>query len=186
MDDSLHQRGKALEDRFFVQKDKELLEKLRQQRLDQVTKEDISKATGITDEQLLERLVEMEINVQTLTALSVVPLVEIAWADGKMDDKERAAILSAADDAGIAKDAPGYRLLNEWLNDPPEPALLAVWKDYVAALAHTLDQAGYDQVRDNLISRARKVAEAAGGFLGMKKISDAEQKKLNELEQAFK
>ena len=128
----------------------------------------------------------MEINVQTLTALSVIPLVEVAWADGKMEKRERDAILQAADDAGVPKDSPGYRLLSEWLAERPDAQLLSCWKDYIAALADTLDAEDYAKVRDNLLARAREVAEAAGGILGLGSISSAEQDKLAELEAAFK
>ena len=135
MRDVLHDRGKALEDIFFLAKDNELLQKLRQQRIDQVTKEDIAAATGITDENLLQRLIEMEINLETLTALSVVPLIEVAWADGEIELNEREAVLQAADEAGIPKGGPGYCLLHDWLEQRPRPEMLAAWKHYVAALA---------------------------------------------------
>jgi hypothetical protein len=186
MEDPLHRRGRTLEERFFQQKDEDLLEKLRKHQFDQITKEDIARHTGLKDEKLLDRLVKMNINVQTLTALSIVPLVEVAWADGEMDERERAALLKAAEEAGIPKDGPGYALLQQWLANRPDMQLLAAWKEYIAAMAQTLDAQGLTQIRANLINRARDVATAAGGFLGMSKISAAEQKKLDELERVFK
>ena len=185
-EDSLHKRGHAMEEAFFKAKDADLLEKLRQKRLAEVTKEDIATATGIRDEELLDRLISMEINVQTLSALAVIPLIEVAWASGRVEPAERDAILESADAAGVQKDGPGYRLLNEWLADPPDPQMLACWKDYIAALADTLDEKLYANVRDNLISRARDVAQAAGGILGIGAICAAEKQKLADLEAAFK
>jgi len=185
-DDALHKRGRSLEEVFFQKKDTELLEKMRQKRLQEITKEEIAAATGIRDEQLLDRLISMEINLQTLTALSVIPLVEIAWADGRVEKKERDAVLQAADEAGIPEEGPGHRLLEEWLTTPPDAEMLGCWKDYVAALADTLDAKEYALVRDNLLARARKVAEASGGILGLGSVSEAENKKLSELEAAFR
>ena len=184
-DDPLKKRGQSLEESFFKKRDAALWEKLRQQRLSEVPLEDIAAATGIRDEALLERLVAMEINLQTLTALSVVPLVEVAWADGRIEKNERDAVLQAADEAGIPEDGPGYQLLKEWLSAKPDMELLSCWKDYIAALAHTMDDESYAQVRDNLLGRARDVAEASGGILGLGSISSAEQKKLDELKAAF-
>ena len=184
-DEPLKKRGLSLEETYKKKQDAELLGKLRQQRLSEVTKEDIAAATGIRDDVLLERLVAMEINLQTLTALSVVPLVEIAWADGRIEKNERDAVLQAADEAGIPKDGPGHKLLEEWLDEKPDMALLSCWKDYIAALADTMDDESYAQVRDNLLGRAREVAEAAGGILGLGSISGVEQKKLDELKAAF-
>lgn len=186
MDDALHKRGQTLEERFYADKNAELLAKMRKGERDKITKQEIAAATGITDDAVLERLVNMQINVETLTALSVVPLVEIAWADGEMHDKERAAICQAARDAGMPEDGPGYQLLQQWLAKKPNLDVLAAWKDYVAALAESLDADEYALVRDNLIARAQGVAESAGGILGLGKISAIEQKKLGELRAAFK
>ena len=64
--------------------------------------------------------------------------------------------------------------------------LLATWKEYIAALAGTLDDDDFAQVRDNLLRRAEQVAKSAGGILGLGAISQAEQSKLSELADAFK
>lgn len=174
-----------MEDVFFQRVDAELLEKLRQRLRDEITKEDIAAATGIRDAQLLDRLVGIHISVQTLAALSVIPLIEVVWADGRMEKNERDAVLKAADEAGIPEGGPGHRLLEPWLAQPPDAALLSAWKDYVAALAQALDEETYAQVRDNLLARARDVAAAAGGILGVGSISAVEKQKLAELEAAF-
>ena len=184
--EALEKRGTSLEEAFFQKQNADLLEKLRQQRMSEVTKDDIAAATGIRDDALLERLVSMEVNLHTLTALSVVPLVEVAWADDRMEKNERDAVLQAADEAGIPKHGPGYQLLSQWLAEKPDMQLLACWKDYIAALAATFDADAYAQVRDNLLQRARQVATSAGGILGLGSISSTEQNKLAELEAAFK
>jgi hypothetical protein len=41
------------------------------------------------------------------------PLVEVAWADGKLDRSERDAILAAAVAEGIAKGSPAYEILDD-------------------------------------------------------------------------
>jgi hypothetical protein len=185
MSDILHKRGTALEEAFYQKKDADLLQKLREKNFDQITKADIRTATGIQDDELLDRLVHMKINVQTLAALSVIPLVEVAWCDGELDDRERKAILQAAGDAGIPPDGPGYKLLQTWLAAKPPATMLSAWKDYIEAMATTLKPEDYDRVRDNLLARAKHVAGAAGGILGLGKISATEQKKLDELASAF-
>lgn len=185
MSDIFEQRGTALEEVFFQRKDADLLDKLRAKQFSQITKADIRAATGIADDDLLERLVRMKISVKSLAALSVIPLVEVAWADGELDERERKAVLRAADAAGIPHDGPGYKLLAEWLAAKPPAQMLSAWKDYIEAMAETLAPEDYARVRDNLLTRAKEVATAAGGFLGMGKTSDAEQKKLSELEAAF-
>ena len=111
--------------------------------------------------------------------------MEVAWCDGELDERERKAILQAADDAGIPSDGPGYKLLQQWLAAKPPATMLSAWKDYIEAMADTLKPDDYHRVRDNLLTRAKQVASATGGILGLGKISAAEQKKLDELVAAF-
>jgi hypothetical protein len=135
---------------------------------------------------VLEQLAAVDLSSETLAALSLVPLVEVAWADGRLDAKERSALLAAAERAGLSKDSASYQLLEEWFRERPSPKLLAAWKAYVAALSQTLNIRAQDALKQDLLGRARLVAEAAGGFLGLgKRISSAEQAVLTELEQAF-
>lgn len=186
-DDPFQHRARSLEERFFASKDADLLEKLRQKGAAEITKKDIADATGIQDEALLDRLVKLDVNVQTLAALSIVPLVEVAWADGSIAESERKTILKAALESGIAADGPGYRQLEAWLDKRPDAEMLAAWKHYIAELASRLDQPSIDRVRDNLLTRAKQVATSAGGgILGLGAVSPSEKRKLDELEAAFR
>jgi hypothetical protein len=63
---------------------------------------------------------------------------------------------------------------------------VATWREYVSALSATLTDDARQALKSELLGRARTVAEAAGGFMGMgQKVSAAEAAVLGELEQAF-
>jgi DnaJ-domain-containing protein 1 len=182
----LGDRRAALEEAFFAKKDRELLQRLRE--LDQArqTKEGLSAASGITDESVLEKLAALNIDSDTLAALSVVPLVAVAWADGSISDSERRSAFAKAAEMGLSKQDISHRLFERWLAEPPPAALLAAWKGYVKALSATRDGESKHALKQGVLSRARTVAEAAGGFLGIGgKVSPAEERVLKELEQAF-
>lgn len=179
----LGDRGKALEELFFAKENEKFRQAQLQQQESKNQKEALAAASGITDNTVLEQLVALEIRSDTLAALSLVPLVAVAWADGTMDDSERRAILSAAEDSGLSGESAD--LLDAWLLTQPSDKVFSAWKDYVAALTGTMDVAGRDRLKQELLSRARKVAESAGGILGIGKISKQEEDKLNELAQAF-
>ena len=120
-------------------------------------------------------------------ALALVPLVEVAWADGNMDRRERRAVLSAASDAGLQESGTAYQLLEGWLGTRPRPTLLETWKEYVSGLVEEMTADTRFALMDQILGRARAVAEAAGGFLGMgSKVSTEEQAMLDQLEQAFR
>ena len=182
-DGFLGDRRKALEDSFFAKENEKLRKALREKEEAKNKKEALSAASGITDDAVLEHLLALNIRSDTLAALSLVPLVEVAWADGTMDDSERIAILSAAKDAGLSGDSAA--LLDGWLATRPSDKVLSAWKEYVSALASTMDAAAKDKLKQELLGRARTVAESASGFLGIGKISREEEDKLEELAGAF-
>ena len=125
------------------------------------------------------------INASTIAALTLIPLIEVAWADGQMDEKERRAILAGAETHGIATDTSSFRLLEMWLSDPPKPDLLAAWHQYIHAACQTLSFEGKLRLRTSILEGARDVAESAGGFLGFRSVSPSEERALGRLEQSF-
>ncbi len=184
-DSGLQARGKALEEEFFAKQNKKLLAKLQEKAAAQACRQGIAEATGITNDAVLERLAALGLCSETVVALSLVPSVEVAWADGRIQNQERTAILAAAKESGIAEGSPSHQLLDSWLQQAPGTGLLGAWKQYVAALAESLGGEATSTLKDELLSRARAVAEAAGGILGLGTISGPEEAKLAELESAF-
>ena len=185
-DDFLGDRRKALEEAFFQKRNQQLLEQLRSDITLETQKKALSVASGIVNPAVLSALLHAGLSSETIAAVSLIPLVEVAWADGTLDDREKAAILSAADLASIAKGTSPYQLLEGWLKEKPGLELRAAWREYIAALAPNLDPAAKASLKEVALGRARVVAEASGGFLGLgNKINPAEQAVLKELEAAF-
>ena len=127
MSETLDTRRKALEDQFFAQQDQKLLEQLREREAAQAAIDALRNASGITDEAVLNELVGLGIRSDTLAALSLIPLVAVAWADGVMEAKERTAILSAAADVGVEAGDVSHELLGSWLDARPGRALVDAW-----------------------------------------------------------
>ncbi|HEY8611447.1 MAG TPA: hypothetical protein VIL69_09185 [Roseomonas sp.] len=178
----LDERRRALEEAFFARHNDELIRRLHASDPDRSEKEKLADASGLRDEKLLDRLVALGFGSATVAALSLVPLVVVAWADGVVGEKERAAILSAAGEAGLDGTGPGRDLLSRWLAEAPPPALIVAWTDYVHALAPEARATLHHRV----MNRARQVAEAAGGLLGLLRgISPVEERALARLDAAF-
>lgn len=181
----LADRKKALEEQFFARHERELVERVRHEAEEKERKAALAEASGIRDAEVIDRLAALGLDAGTVAALGLVPLVEVAWADRELHEKEREAVLHAAGDAGATEGTAAHDLLISWLDKRPGPELLGAWTGYVGALVESLDVAERQTLRDGILGRARGVAEAAGGFLGVGKVSDAEEKKLQELEAAF-
>ena len=184
--DSLHDRGKALENIFFADQDQKLLEKMKEQMQKSEGLKSLAQATGIQENSVLEHLLAQNITSETLASVALIPLVAVAWADQQMEEKEKAAILKAVTSCGITEDQASYALVSHWLESQPGADLLATWKEYVSELKSNLDEAAFAQLKANVVQRAQQVAEAAGGFLGIgNKVSSEEQAVLDELTAAF-
>ncbi|HSL84481.1 MAG TPA: hypothetical protein VLF66_17040 [Thermoanaerobaculia bacterium] len=181
----LGERKKALEEQFFARQEKELRERVRREAESKARRQALAEASGIRDEAVLDHLASLDLDGETVAALSLVPLVEVAWADGTLHDNEREAVLRAARESGVAPDTAAGALLESWLETRPDAELLTAWEGYVEALVAGLDGAERQALRHELLDRARAVAESAGGFLGMGKVSDAETAMLARLERAF-
>ncbi len=184
--DSLHERGQAMEEAFFHDVDKRLLEQMKSRLQADEERKHLANVTGIGDESVLNDLLEQGITAETLASVGLIPLIAVAWADGKMEPRERDAVLRAAREIGISDDHSGLAVVAAWLNKQPGPELLAAWKEYVGALRKSLDAASMEQVKNSVIGRARKVAESAGGFMGIVNTVDpAEKEILQQLNDVF-
>lgn len=182
----LRERGRSLEEEFFRREDARLRENLRQAAQRESTREALVRASGIKNLAVIDRLIALDVRPETVTALSLVPLVMVAWADGTLDASERAAVLAGVDNAEIAPDSPARALLESWLTRKPDPKLLEAWAQLVAGLGEQMSAEDVAALKAGLLDRARAVAGASGGFLGLgSKISDAEADVISRLEGAF-
>ena len=181
----LQTRARTLEDLFFLEQDRILIEQLHQMEKMKETKESLAKVSGITNQDVLQKLVDLDIRPDVVAALALVPLVEMAWADGEIDEKEKAAILKA-DSQCFPPNSPDLEILKQWLEHKPASNLLQAWMFYIKGLCEQMSASQKAALRTEIIGHARQVAQAAGGFLGLgNKISEAEQKMLDRLDAAF-
>jgi hypothetical protein len=181
----LKAKARALEDSFFANENARLLQELRETVAREDKKNEFREYLNIENDEVLDALVELAVEPETLVAFTLVPLVEVAWADGEIQPREREAIIKAAVERGVEEGSPTCNLLRNWLETPPDPKLLETWGGYIEELMSSLGDQMRAQMKKTVLGRARAIAEAAGGFLGIASISAAEQKKLDELEWAF-
>ena len=185
-EDFLSKRRTALEDSFFRRRDAKLLEEMKKNMSDDSRRDALAESSGITDEAMLDRFMELNLSADTVAAISLVPLIQVAWADNKLESQEREAILTAAAESGVAKDKPAYKLLMNWLETAPEPDVLEAWTDYVKALGAELSAEDRVSFRDGLLSRLTTIAESTGGILGFGNVvSESEQAVIDSLMKAF-
>lgn len=182
---TLEERGRALEDQFYEKENQEKLAAMKAKLDSQRSKDELRKASGMTDEAVLDRLVGLGLRANTIAALSLVPLIQVAWADGSVQDNERTAILQGAHGKGLEDGSAGYELLQSWLKHKPGDDLFTAWEAYIKALTAQLNDEQNRLLKNQIVGFAKLVAASAGGILGFGKVSATEERVLHRIEAAF-
>ncbi len=117
--DIIHERGRSLEDDYFRKKDRELVEKIQRAADAERARADISKAAGLSDPALADELLALGFTAETVALLPVVPIVQVAWAEGGVSPAERDLIVRFARGRGIAEGSPADAQLSAWLSARP-------------------------------------------------------------------
>jgi hypothetical protein len=182
---TLEERGRALENQFYEKENQEKLAAMKEKLDAQRSKDELRKASGMSDDAVLDRLVVLGLRANTIAALSLVPLIQVAWADGTIQDNERTAILQGAHGKGLEEGTDGYDLLQTWLQRQPGDELFTAWEAYIKALASQLNDEQNRLLKNQIVGFAKMVAAAAGGILGFGKVSSTEEQVLHRIEAAF-
>ena len=179
-------RERWLEAAFFRKVDVKILDDMRSRMAKDQAIERLASDTGIHDRDVLQELLDLDFTPQNLLALWLVPLTQVAWADGKVDRAEREAVLKALRKHGYSEDSPAWHLLESWLDHKPCDEVLTAWKDYAKATVETAGQKRLILLRNELRNLTREVANAAGGVFGFGSVSDAEEAVLQQIEDALR
>jgi hypothetical protein len=182
--ESLSHNTATLENLFFAKKDAQLLSILRADQTLEQRKSVLHEITSLSAE-TINQLIENGIDQHTLKAVSLIPLLAVAWADHRLDQNEATSILRAAQAEGIEDGSNEYKLLKNWLKNEPGPSLLQAWKHWIAELVHNLSADEVQSLKVHVLKLTQKVAEADGGFLGFASVSAKESGILQEIESAF-
>ncbi len=133
-------------------------------------------------------LAELKIPREAYRVLALLPLVYVAWADGKVQDAERDVILKIARQNGLL-DQGGAEALQHWLTVRPTQAQLQADIAALNELArgdHRLQQEFGADEEQLLLAWCQDVADAAGGLLGLLPArSDAERAALKTVANAL-
>lgn len=150
----LDNRRKALEEDYFRKQNADLAAKLK-------ARVSLEKA-GVNDKALAESLIANGFSEDSIRALYLIPVVDVAWADGRVSEEERAEILKIAESRGITKNSSAYKMVIQWIDSKPTDENYLKAKSLVDPLLEDLKKTGADW----LLSAAQRVAEATGGLFG--------------------
>jgi hypothetical protein len=165
--DSLAERGRALEEEYFRKKDRELVEKMRHAAAADQARGELSKQTGVSDSAVLSELQELGFTADTVILLPLVPVLELAWAEGGITPAERQMLVSLARSRGIAEGTAADRQLTAWMATQPAPEVFAKAGRLISALLSSGSGVAQGLTADQLVSYCEQIASASGGLLGL-------------------
>lgn len=184
--DSMQERGRALEEEYFRKKNRELVERMQAEARSEQARRDMGAQVGIDDPEMLQELQKLGFTADTVALLPLVPVLQVAWADGSVAPAERDAILKLAQTRGIADGGAAHHQLKAWLADRPSSEVFTSATRLIRAV---LDAPAGDQQKmsaDDLVAYAESIASASGGLFGLRSISPEERAILTSLAEQLK
>lgn len=173
-DNPLGDRGRSLEEDYFRKKDRELIEKMRQAAAAEAARLELSAKSGLQDPELLKELQELGFTPDTVVLLPLVPLVQVAWAEGGVSDAERKLILQLARSRGVSEGSAADRQLAGWLAERPDPQVFASASRLIRAMLDSGSSA-LPESADDLVKYCEQIAGASGGIFGINRVSAEER-----------
>jgi hypothetical protein len=159
-------REKAMEEAYFRQEDAKLLKKLQ----DKAHLDEIALALGeklqIDNPDLLQRVKDEGVTLDTAPALFLAPLVQVAWANGSVSKAEHHAVVRLARGRGMEADSPAYAQIEAWLKKRPDDSLFDTAVEVIKYGFSVLSRGERDERIKRLVDACHEVAESSGSTLG--------------------
>ncbi|HSE02995.1 MAG TPA: hypothetical protein VLK35_02480 [Methylomirabilota bacterium] len=162
--DIFKERERSLEEEYFRKHEAKLLEKLRERAKLEEIGEALAVKLQIDDPALLKRIMDLGVTLDTGPAFLLAPLVQVAWGEGAVTDREREKVLRIATDRGVATSSPAYAQLQAWLRKRPADAIFETAIEAIKTGLSVLTPAERAERIKRIVDGCREVASASGGL----------------------
>ena len=183
-DDPLANKRRAHEEDYFQKRDLELIEKARQQARAQQQLRELGERVGITDPEISRELAELGFTPETVKLLPLVPVLEMAWAEGGVTPDERKMVVEVARARGVEQGSAADSQLTEWLDRRPEESVFRRAGRLISALF--VPGTRFDITPDDIIKYCEAIADASGGVFGIRRVSSDERATLGRIAREIK
>jgi hypothetical protein len=181
-DDPLSSR-RAHEEDYFQKRDRELIEKARKQADAQRQLRELGERVGVTDPEVSRELAELGFTPETVKLLPLIPVLEMAWAEGGVTPEERKMVVELARTRGVEEGSAADVQLAEWLDRRPEESVFRRAGRLIGAL---LSDGRFNITPDDIIKYSEAIADASGGLFGIRRVSSEERATLSRIANEIK
>lgn len=158
---------RANEDEHFFKKSQELLGKLRHRLQIEEGAEALAETADVKDDEVLAELAAVGVTADTVRLMHLVPLFQVAWADGAVQAAEEALLRKEAARCGILPGTEIGDAFEALLKEAPSQDLCDAALTYIKALIANLPADQAESAKGDLTKMAHSVARASGGLFGM-------------------
>ena len=184
MADPTSDRRRTHEEDYFQKKDRELIEKMRRQAKAEEELRVLGERVGVTDPELIHELAEMGFTPETVKLLPLIPVIEMAWAEGGVTAAERKMVIEVARARGIEDGSPADHQLAQWLDRQPEQSVYERARRLIGALFASGGR--FEITPDDVLKYCEAIAEASGGIFGIGRVSSEERATLARISDEIK
>jgi hypothetical protein len=131
----------------------------------------IGQAIGVFNEELLTDLQLVGFTAETIVLLELAPLIQIAWADGAVSERQRDIILEIAFRELVSEGTPAHNRLTAWLQRCPPDEIFDASLSAIHAKLDPLEPEVRGTLQREFVRACTAVALAADSVLGDHKIS---------------
>jgi len=180
--DGIRAMGRSKEEEYFRKREVQAMERLRKEEARKAERAAMGKIIDSQDPKLLTKLEDLGFNHETVKLLHLLPLVQTAWADNRVDPREMALILDLSRERGITPGSPPEQVLTEWLRKRPADKLFRDGMELISqVLCHRPADVRRKTTRE-IVELCARVAAASGGLFGLgEKTSYEERRVINKL-----
>lgn len=164
--DFLGNAKRSKEEEYFYRKENELIEKMHSAAAREKNSRALSEAAGVADEDILRDLFGLGFTVETVQLLYLLPLVQVAWSEGRVTPQERDLIIQAARLRGIQDGSVAYQKLSEWMVERPTEDFFEKTLRVIQAILQVLPPKERESTKADLVTYCTRVADASGGLMG--------------------
>jgi hypothetical protein len=179
--DALGDRGRSLEDEYFWKKDRELIERLEREAADARVREGLERASGLREPEAIQELRDLGFTPETATLLPIVPILQVAWAEGGIRAAERDLLVAFARSRGIKEGSAADRQLTAWMTTRPPEAVFTGAGRLIRAMLESGTAQGSNLTAEALVAYCERIAASSGGVFGLGRISAEERTLLSRI-----
>ena len=166
MSDLLKERERAFEADYFRKQDEKLLAKMRERAALQEVASALADKLRVDDAELLRRVAALGLDEGSGAAILLAPLVQVAWAEGHVSERERETVLEIAASRGVGPGSPARVKLESWLKTRPDDSVFETAMEVLRVAESVLPIEERQERVKGVVDACRRVAEASGGGLG--------------------